>query len=268
MSEKAWPQDVWIGADVVGRYVADLTAGRRDEGVTAPTGLRDLDAALDGGLYAGTFTLVTGASGVGKSVLTLSIARHAAVARQVRVLYLAPRTPEGEILARLAAAEAHIPVGHLRSGRASLEDLRRIQHLAELERAPIFVNAGWTASNDRATVVDSVDLGVAGGAQLVVVDPLPGGRRVSSALQSIAVAHAVAVVGVTASPGVIARAAPSADLHLELQRDDLENPRSVRPGEADLHVRKNRYGPTRTVPLIFYGHYARFDDDERGQVSS
>jgi hypothetical protein len=49
-----------------------------------------------------------------------------------------------------------------------------------------------------------------------------------------------------------------ADFALEIVRPDLLDRNSLRPGEADFHLVKNRWGPTITAVMAFQGHYSRF----------
>jgi replicative DNA helicase len=50
-----------------------------------------------------------------------------------------------------------------------------------------------------------------------------------------------------------------ADIVMLLHREDAYD-RDIRPGEADIIVAKHRGGPTKTIPVAFHGHLARFVD--------
>ena len=55
-----------------------------------------------------------------------------------------------------------------------------------------------------------------------------------------------------------------ADVVIEVRQADWPISRpTTRPGEADLFVLKNRWGPTRSLTVGFQGHYARFVDFTR-----
>jgi hypothetical protein len=80
MAEEAAKASMWL----------DLTAvleGRRNVGTRFPTGLPSLDAKIEGGLYAGTMTIVQGKPGIGKTMLATQIALHLADKCAVAVLY-------------------------------------------------------------------------------------------------------------------------------------------------------------------------------------
>ena len=51
-----------------------------------------------------------------------------------------------------------------------------------------------------------------------------------------------------------------ADMVILLHREDVYDKESPRAGEADFIVAKHRNGPTRTIPVVFQGHYSRFVD--------
>jgi len=51
-----------------------------------------------------------------------------------------------------------------------------------------------------------------------------------------------------------------ADVVLMAYRDDYYNQNSAFKGFAEILIRKQRMGPTGTVPLIFQGEYSRFCD--------
>ena len=49
-----------------------------------------------------------------------------------------------------------------------------------------------------------------------------------------------------------------ADFIIEIDRPDLSQVHTTRQGEADFHLWRNRWGPTRTHTVAYQGHYARF----------
>ena len=49
-----------------------------------------------------------------------------------------------------------------------------------------------------------------------------------------------------------------ADVVLDIDRPDLMDRTSFRPGEADLHLLRNRWGPSLSDAVVFQGHYSRF----------
>ena len=56
-----------------------------------------------------------------------------------------------------------------------------------------------------------------------------------------------------------------ADVIMLLHRPEVFD-ESSRPGEADIIVAKHRNGETRTIPVAFQGHYARFTNMAREEA--
>jgi replicative DNA helicase len=54
-----------------------------------------------------------------------------------------------------------------------------------------------------------------------------------------------------------------ASVVIKVERPDLEDKESVRAGEVDLVVEKNRFGPTACVTIAAQLHYSRFVDMSR-----
>ncbi|RPI53544.1 MAG: circadian clock protein KaiC [Chloroflexi bacterium] len=71
------------------------------------TGVPRLDAMLDGGLYRGSSTLITGAPGTAKSTLSGALAL-AACERGERVLYVSFDEPAAQIVRNLASVNIHL----------------------------------------------------------------------------------------------------------------------------------------------------------------
>lgn len=240
-----------------------------------PTGFGDLDETLGGGLRRGQLTVVAGVPGAGTSVLALGLARAAALRHGLPTLFMAPDSSQSEILCRVVAAEAAVPVSDVRAGRTAAgytEKLRRFR--SRVDEAPLIVSAGWLAPApvplDEAVGDYARIVGVA------VVDATPDHADVVRSLKIVAQRFDLVLV-VTVKTGLVhppldrterprlpdlrgpANLAELADLVIALHRDDMFDARSKRPGEADLEILKHRYGPTRELsPIAFQGHYARF----------
>jgi predicted ATP-dependent serine protease len=80
MAEAAVKSSMWLD-------LAAVLEGRRNVGTRFPTGLPSLDAKIEGGLYAGTLTVVQGKPGIGKTMLATQIALHLADKCAVACLY-------------------------------------------------------------------------------------------------------------------------------------------------------------------------------------
>jgi replicative DNA helicase len=246
--------------------------------LTIPTGLQDVDETLQGGLRVGHVATVAGISGVGASTFALGLARNAAFRENLKTLFIAPDSSEREILVRVIAAEARLPVNHLRSGRLDDSDLQRLDHYRDvLNEAPLLVNASWSTESTSHALLDSVRIWLSDGVRFVVVDGIaaaePHTRDLFKGLKRLAIRHdaAIVVVSNTVVPKRRHSARPAledlrdyeemadlVDLVFMLHRDDMHDWDSTRVGEADLEIIKHRYGPSRRTTLAFQGHYARF----------
>ncbi len=109
---------------------ADMMSKRYDSlytaeaGVALPTGLKDLDAQIGGGLYAGEMVIVGARPGMGKTTLVMNIANNAAVSQRVLVCS-AEMTVEG-ITDRDVASVLGVPINEIRRGGYDEETYCRI----------------------------------------------------------------------------------------------------------------------------------------------
>lgn len=288
-----------IGTTVLGAAIEEAIdhlegTGHQKPGVVTalgawPTGFGDLDA-LTGGLHPSMVTLVFGKPGVGTSTFALNCGSSVAKAGG-RVLYLSGQSPRREIVNRLLAAEARVPLQNLRKGmmreehwtllarsmdRASQLNFhivdRPYRDLATVLASDLFIDQHW-------------DLVVIDGVQLFTRATAPESlwaahTRVAGDIKRAAAEHHSAfLVTVSTNRRPSMRVEPGqsgglilpdiassnayaaeADLVVGVQREDLDDPTSPRAGEADLTVIKNRYGPRDNIVVAYQGHYARFVD--------
>ena len=85
-----------------------LRAGGSRRRQPAPTGFAMLDRTISGGLKPGELMLIGGAQGLGKTTLTLQMARNMAAAG-ANVLYVCYEHEERFLLTRLLALESTDP---------------------------------------------------------------------------------------------------------------------------------------------------------------
>ena len=248
--------------------------------LTVPTGFQEVDETLHGGLRVGQVTLIGGIAGVGTSTFALGLARNAAFREGLRTLFIAPDSSEREILIRVIAAEARIPVSHLRRGHLDDSEHHKLnRHREALTKAPLLVNAGWSVEGTTDTLLDSAQVWRSCGVRFLVLDGTSGAepqtRDLVKRLKILALKHRAAVVVVTKAVVPEHRQsgrpvledlreyeeiADLVDLAIMLHRDDMHDWDSTRPGEADLEIIKHRYGPARRTTIAFQGHYSRFVD--------
>jgi replicative DNA helicase len=123
--------------------LSDLDQSLRDGGVASrhpqATGFHALDQVLSGGLKPGELTLVGGSQGIGKTTMTLQMARNLAAAG-AHVLYVCYEHEEQYLLTRLLSMESHDPIA------AELDEGVRLRDvITHIDRAGLRVNASLRA---------------------------------------------------------------------------------------------------------------------------
>jgi len=93
-----------------------------------PSGLADLDRQL-GGFVAPFLYILAARPAVGKSALAGNIAAHLAGLGK-RVLFFAVEMTTGQVMDRLIAAEARIPLANVRSGRLDASSMAKVKAAA------------------------------------------------------------------------------------------------------------------------------------------
>ena len=263
-----------------------------------PTGLRDLDRRLGGGLGAGQLVVIAGRPSMGKSILAQTIAANVAGGGGAVVMFSLEMTND-EIAERLLSSAARVDIQRLKqkmraSKQASLDD-GQVEAYAKLQQAankhldlPLFVDqtSSPTPLDIRAR---SRRIQRQYGLSLVVIDYLqlmtmPGRHEtrerevatISRLLKGLATDLGVPVVAVSQlNRGVETRndkrptladlresgsIEQDADKVLLLYRDDYYNPESTQAGVAEVHVAKNRQGETGRVDCTFVPETSLFVD--------
>ncbi|MBN2197624.1 replicative DNA helicase [Candidatus Wolfebacteria bacterium] len=105
------------------------------------TGFDELDNYLSG-LQKSDLIILGGRPSLGKTSLLLDVARNAAVKKEVSVGIFSLEMSKDQIIDRLIAAEAQVPLWKLRTGRLTEEtDFEMIQEaLDRLSKAPIYID--------------------------------------------------------------------------------------------------------------------------------
>ena len=246
------------------------------------TGLGGLDD-LTGGLVPGVAWLVTGAPGVGVSVLARGFAASSALAGR-RTNLICARDLAEEVSAGMVCARGRVSSFGLANG--SLDDIdqdrvaQAVQSLGATSLEILGAPVPWgiprrpAASLAPETVEKPVDVAPllchdrADHAEVVVIDDLDALARGSDVLTVLEVLRTnarlmlLALVVTLPREAVMVGGRPSdravraADviLHLERDQDNRDDPRA---GEIDIAVVRNRYGPTGMITAAYQGHYRR-----------
>lgn len=265
-------------------------AAERGSGLTGvPSGFIDLDK-LTNGWQPGQFIIFGARPAVGKSCLAVDCARNAAIGRGLHVAFFSLEMSALEIMQRILAAEARIPLHGIRKGDLTPEQWNRLADRRDrVEDAPLYIDdsPNITLAQIRAK---TRRLKQQGKLDLVIVDYLQlmtsGATRVESRQQEVsAISRALKLLAKELGVPVIALSQlnrgsearhdkkPSmadlresggleqdADIVILIHREDMHEKESPRAGEADLLLVKHRNGPTDTITVAFQGHYSRFVD--------
>lgn len=257
------------------------------EASPVPSGFSNLDELISG-FQPGELIVVAGSSGIGKSTLGLNFIRACSISHARSSYLVTLQMGRNEMAMRMMAAEARVPLGKMRSKAMNDDDWTRLARvMPSVDGAPVFMQdeATYTLpelvqSCRRLSYFNDLQLAVIDSLDLLYVD-----RRSISAdlerdlsvmgreLRNLAKELNIPIVAMLQIdqptmdydgyprpklrdiPGSLER---FADLVILLHREDAYERESVRAGEADLIVAKNRNGPTATIAVAFQGHYARF----------
>jgi len=254
-------------------------------GVTPP--YRDL-ADLVPAFRPGELIVVGARPSIGKSTLGIDLVRSAAVHAGQRCLLVTLEMPARQVLQRITAAEAKVPLKSITDHTVTKEELDRIAEAGvRISQAPLVIDyaPGCTIARIRATLRS---MSRTAPAELLVVDylGLMTAPRAENRQQEVATLSrelkliagefnlpVVALSQLNRGPEQRADKRPQmsdlresgaveqdADVVILLHREDAYDPESPRAGEVDLIVAKHRNGPTGTVTVASQLHYARFVD--------
>lgn len=256
-----------------------------------PTGFKDLDALLGGGLTAGQMIIYAGRPAMGKSTLGLDTARHVSDRLELPSVFFSLEMGHDELTMRQLSAEATVSLHRMRSGTTTDEDWKRLSaKAAAVSNSLLHVDddPGLTLMQIRTKarrhkrkhglaliVVDYVQLlksGTGTGRQNRQEEVSEISRGLKLLAKELAV-PVIAIAQLNRGPEQRTDKKPmmsdlresgsleqDADVVVLLHREAAYEPESPRAGEADLIVAKHRNGPTGTITVAFQGHYSRFAD--------
>lgn len=257
-----------------------------------PTGFKELDGILSG-LQKSDLIILAARPSIGKTALALDIARKTAINHNIPVGIFSLEMSSQQLMDRFIAAEAHVDLWKLRTGRLSegSDDFIRIRDaLDKLSKAPIFIDdeANINIIQMRAK---ARRLKAQHGLGLVVVDYLQllsprlqtenmvqQMTEVSRSLKSLAKELDVPVLALSQLNRAVEQRNPpmpklsdlresgsieqDADVVAFIYREDYYKKNSDRPNQADIMIGKHRNGPTGQVTLYFNLEKASFTSME------
>jgi replicative DNA helicase len=263
----------------------------KKEAITGvPSGFRDLDE-LTSGFQPGDLIVVGGRPGMGKTAFALNIAQHVAIEIKEPIAIFSLEMAKEQLALRMLCAESMVDSSRVRKGFISREDWPKLTNAAgRLAEAPIFI--------DDSSAITVLEIRAKarrlkmehGGLSLVVVDYLQLMRsrgtferreqeisEISRSLKALAKELRVPVIALSQlNRGVEQRGEKiptladlresgaieqDADVILFLYRDEIYNKNNPEnKGKADVHIAKQRNGPTGVITLSFLADKTRFVD--------
>lgn len=259
-----------------------------------PTGFKVLDNKLSG-LQRSDFVVLAARPSLGKTALAMDIARHAALEEGVPVGIFSLEMSKEQLVDRLIAAEAHVNLWDLRTGRLSSEDeFEMIRDAMErLNTAPLYID-DEVAINILQMRAKARRLQAEKGLGLLIVDYLQlmvpriqsdsmvqQITEISRSLKALARELTVPVLAISQ----LSRAVESrpnkkpqlsdlresgaieqdADVVMFIYREDRVKENSDRKNQADIIIAKHRNGPIGEVPLYFNQEKASFTSIETSE---
>jgi replicative DNA helicase len=237
------------------------------------TGLEALDE-LTYGFAFGELVLVTAPVSVGKSTLALGTIRSTCIKAALPSLMLSHDMSRSEVIFRILSAEAKVPLNHIRNGLLTEDDWTRFaRRMGEISSSPLYVQdivgvnveqqiiRAKRAWDIKLALVDPLDM-AAGGPDPAAILAMTRDLKMLARSLNIVILATLPDVPEYRSDGRPAGLVDRySDIVVHVDRDDVRNLESFRPGEADLSLTKARRGPVGMVRTVaFQGHYSRFVD--------
>ncbi len=261
-------------------------------GVT--TGYAELDRKT-AGLQPSDLIIIASRPSMGKTALTLCMARNAAVAEEIPVLYFSLEMSMQQLAIRLLCAEARVNSHRLRTEKLSDEEWERmVTWTGKLSQAPLFIDdtpgisvMELRAKARRAKLEHGIGMIVVDYLQLMTTSARADNREqeiasISRSLKALAKELDLPVVACAQlSRAVEARTdrrpllsdlresgsiEQDADVVAFLYRPEVygipDEEGNPQPDKAEVIIGKQRNGPTGSVNLRFMSDYLRFEEYE------
>lgn len=253
------------------------------------TGFRDFDQ-ITSGLQRNDLIIIAARPSMGKTALCLTIAQNAAIQEKAVVAIFSLEMSKEQLVMRMLASEAKVDAHRFRNGFLGRDEWGRLGGaIATLADAKIFIDdtPGITVLEMRAKArrlaIEQKKL------DLIVVDYMQlmsGGKRtesrqqevsqISRELKALAKEMNVPLVALSQlSRAPEARNPPrpqmsdlresgsieqDADVVGFIYRDEYYKPSEENAGMAELHIAKQRNGPTGTIRMAFLKEFTRFEN--------
>ena len=255
-----------------------------------PTGFNKFDE-FTAGLQPGDLIIIAGRPSMGKTSLALNIAENAALShdQQHPTAIFSMEMSTEQLAFRMISSLGRVDQSHLRNGRFGDEDWPRINGAIQMmSEAPIFIDdtPAMTPTEIRARArrlqrESGLDLIVVDYLQLMHVAGSTENRateisEISRSLKALARELSVPIIALSQlnrsveqrpdkrpvmsdlrESGAIEQ---DADLIAFIYREEVYEHDTPRAGIADIHIAKQRNGPTGEFQLTFLGRFTKFEN--------
>lgn len=265
-----------------------------DQLTGATSGYDELDE-ITGGFQRSDLIILAARPAMGKTALTLCIARNAAVKARVPVLFFSLEMATHQLAQRLLVAEARVDLHKLRTGKLREEDWERLgAWTGKLMEAPIYIDdtpsisiMEMRAKARRAKSEHKIGMIIIDYLQLMTVHGRVDSReqeiaQVSRSLKALAKELDVPIVACAQLSRAVEQRPDKrpimsdlresgsieqdADMVMFLYRPEVykieDDEGNTQEGVAEIIIGKHRNGPTGSVFLTFLGQYSRFENPE------
>jgi len=253
------------------------------------TGFTDFDK-MTSGLQIGDVIIIAGRPSMGKTVLGMNIAEHAAIKGDKPVLVFSLEMPAEALTMRLMSSLGRIDQHRIRTGRLNDDDWPRVtSSVSMLSEANLFIDDTPALTPNEVRSRARRLAREQGGLGLIVIDYLqlmqiPGSKEsravevseISRSLKAVAKELNVPLVALsqlnrslesrTDRRPVMSDLRESgsleqdADVIVFIYRDEVYHEDTPDKGIAEIIVRKHRNGPIGDFRLTFIGKYTRFEN--------
>jgi replicative DNA helicase len=271
-------------AAVMAEVEAEMATGIRPG---LKTGFTELDR-MTLGLQPGDLVIVAARPGMGKTSFAMNIAEHVAVDCGLPAAVFSMEMGRGQLGRRLLSSVSRVALQDIRSGDIMPHDKSRVrQGLARAKAAPIHIDETGALSpldlRSRAR-----RLAAHHGIKLLVVDYIQlmqceGNENrtnevseISRSLKALAKELGIPVIALSQLNRAVENRdnkrprladlresggiEQDADLVLFIYRDEMYYENSKEQGLAEIHIGKQRNGPTGTFKATWLGQYCKFDN--------
>jgi len=251
-----------------------------------PTGFTDFDSKTSG-LQNSDLIIIAGRPSMGKSAFAVSIAEHACLEHQIPVALFSLEMSKEQLVQRMLCSQAQVDAHKVRTGFFPPDQWPLLTKAAgRLSNAPMFID-DTPAISALELRAKARRLKASHNIGLVIVDYLQlmqGHTKTESRQQEIseisrslkALARELSVPLIAISQ--LSRAVESrqdhrpqlsdlresgaieqdADVVVLLMREEYYNPTEENRGIAEIHIAKQRNGPTGIVKLKFFKEFVKF----------